>query len=250
MACITELLVCFGAALVAQQPLVRDIAFEVASIKPGQDPPGSVSGIFESKAGISAKNVYAPALYSRCIRYRGVPDRGRTKVGQRGSILYPSNHSRSDGRSRLDADAANAAVRPVQAGASPRAKSPLRIPAGARQGRTEGWRLRTRRWQCWKFEQRAHRWQGLYDGPARNEAVANAARAGFGRHGGCWQVRLETGMDAGANSAYGRRWQRLRSAEHHKGWVCWAMEERVKQLRVRLEVQSEPRRGTTLPVPA
>jgi uncharacterized protein (TIGR03435 family) len=61
---IIELLVCFGAALFAQQPPVADMAFEVASVKPSQDPSGSVSGIFESKRGISAKNV----TLRRCVR--------------------------------------------------------------------------------------------------------------------------------------------------------------------------------------
>jgi bla regulator protein blaR1 len=36
----------------------------VASVKPSQEPPGSASGIFESKAGINAKNV----TLTRCIR--------------------------------------------------------------------------------------------------------------------------------------------------------------------------------------
>jgi hypothetical protein len=37
------------------QPPPGPPAFEVASIKPSVDPPGSVVGIFESKGGISAK---------------------------------------------------------------------------------------------------------------------------------------------------------------------------------------------------
>jgi len=56
-------LVSFCATLLAQQGTVLP-AFEVASIKPSLDPPGSVSGIFESKGRISAKNV----TLRRCVR--------------------------------------------------------------------------------------------------------------------------------------------------------------------------------------
>lgn len=61
---IIGLFACFLAALFAQQPTAPHMAFEVASIKPSQDPPGSVAGIFESKAGINAKNV----TLRRCLR--------------------------------------------------------------------------------------------------------------------------------------------------------------------------------------
>jgi hypothetical protein len=56
-----SVLVC--AALFAQQA-AGPPAFEVASIKPSQDPPGSIVGIFESKGRISAKNV----TLKRCVR--------------------------------------------------------------------------------------------------------------------------------------------------------------------------------------
>jgi uncharacterized protein (TIGR03435 family) len=56
-------LVSFCATLFAQQGAVPS-AFEVASIKPSLDPPGSVVGIFESKGRISAKNV----TLKRCVR--------------------------------------------------------------------------------------------------------------------------------------------------------------------------------------
>jgi uncharacterized protein (TIGR03435 family) len=45
-------------------PSRRLAAFEVASIRPSLDPPGSVAGIFESKGRISAKNV----TLKRCVR--------------------------------------------------------------------------------------------------------------------------------------------------------------------------------------
>jgi uncharacterized protein (TIGR03435 family) len=51
------------AALFAQQSLLTP-AFEVASIKPSPDPPGSTTGIFESKGSINAKNV----TLKRCMR--------------------------------------------------------------------------------------------------------------------------------------------------------------------------------------
>ena len=50
------ILVSFCATLFAQQAASR-LSFEVASIKPSLDPPGSAAGIFESKGRISAKNV-------------------------------------------------------------------------------------------------------------------------------------------------------------------------------------------------
>jgi uncharacterized protein (TIGR03435 family) len=59
----TGVLVFFCAALFAQQSTVPQ-AFEVASIKPSPDPPGSQAGILESKGRISAKNV----TLKRCVR--------------------------------------------------------------------------------------------------------------------------------------------------------------------------------------
>lgn len=53
----------FCVALFAQQA-ADPPAFEVASIKPSPDAPGSVSGIFETKGRISAKNV----TLKRCVR--------------------------------------------------------------------------------------------------------------------------------------------------------------------------------------
>lgn len=55
--------VSFCVILFAQRP-AGPPAFEVASIKPSLDPPGSVVGIFESKSGIDAKNV----TLKRCVR--------------------------------------------------------------------------------------------------------------------------------------------------------------------------------------
>jgi len=46
------------------QLAVSPPAFEVASIKPSEDPPGSVSGIFEDTGRINAKNV----TLKRCVR--------------------------------------------------------------------------------------------------------------------------------------------------------------------------------------
>jgi uncharacterized protein (TIGR03435 family) len=60
---IGEVLVSFCATLFAQQA-AGPPAFEVASIKPSLEPPGSVVGIFESKGRISAKNV----TLKRCVR--------------------------------------------------------------------------------------------------------------------------------------------------------------------------------------
>jgi uncharacterized protein (TIGR03435 family) len=56
-------LVSFCATLFAQQA-AGPPAFEVASIKPSLEPPGSVVGIFESQGRISAKNV----TLRRCVR--------------------------------------------------------------------------------------------------------------------------------------------------------------------------------------
>lgn len=56
-------LVSFCATLFAQQGAVPP-AFEVASVKPSLDPPGSVVGISEGKGRISAKNV----TLKRCVR--------------------------------------------------------------------------------------------------------------------------------------------------------------------------------------
>src|SRR5436305_1120310 len=56
-------LVFFCVALFAQ-PAVSPSAFEVASIKRSEDPPGSVSGIFENRGRIDAKNV----TLKRCVR--------------------------------------------------------------------------------------------------------------------------------------------------------------------------------------
>lgn len=53
----------FCATLFAQQA-VSPPTFEVAAIKPSVDPPGSLSGIFESKGRINAKNV----TLKRCVR--------------------------------------------------------------------------------------------------------------------------------------------------------------------------------------
>jgi uncharacterized protein (TIGR03435 family) len=53
---ISGVLVSFCATLFAQQA-AGPPAFEVASIKPSLDPPGSAVGIFQSKGRISAKNV-------------------------------------------------------------------------------------------------------------------------------------------------------------------------------------------------
>jgi len=57
------ILVCFCSTLFAQQA-AGPPAFEVASIKPSLEPPGSLSGIFESTGRISAKNV----TLKRCMR--------------------------------------------------------------------------------------------------------------------------------------------------------------------------------------
>lgn len=57
------IVVSFCATLFAQQAS-GPLAFEVASIKPSLDPPGSVVGIFESKGRINAKNV----TLKRCMR--------------------------------------------------------------------------------------------------------------------------------------------------------------------------------------
>jgi uncharacterized protein (TIGR03435 family) len=46
------------------QLAVSPPVFEVASIKPSEDPPGSISGIFESRGRINAKNV----TLKRCVR--------------------------------------------------------------------------------------------------------------------------------------------------------------------------------------
>lgn len=56
-------LVSFCVTLFAQLA-VGPPAFEVASIKPSEDPPGSVSGIFENRGRINAKNV----TLKRCVR--------------------------------------------------------------------------------------------------------------------------------------------------------------------------------------
>ena len=56
-------LVCFCLTLSAQQA-VSPPAFDVASIKASEDPPGSVSGIFETTGRINAKNV----TLRRCVR--------------------------------------------------------------------------------------------------------------------------------------------------------------------------------------
>lgn len=53
----------FGILLSAQQA-AGPLSFEVASVKPSLDPPGSVVGIFESKGRMSAKNV----TLKRCVR--------------------------------------------------------------------------------------------------------------------------------------------------------------------------------------
>jgi uncharacterized protein (TIGR03435 family) len=53
----------FCAILFAQQAVIPP-TFEVAAIKPSADLPGSVSGIFESKGRINAKNV----TLKRCVR--------------------------------------------------------------------------------------------------------------------------------------------------------------------------------------
>src|ERR1700723_3299534 len=60
---IVGILVSFCAAVSAQQSAVPP-AFEVASIKPSPDPPGSLAGISEGKGRISAKNV----TLKRCVR--------------------------------------------------------------------------------------------------------------------------------------------------------------------------------------
>ena len=60
---IGSVLVSFCATLFAQQASAPP-AFDVASIRPSIDPPGSVSGISESKGWISAKNV----TLKRCVR--------------------------------------------------------------------------------------------------------------------------------------------------------------------------------------
>jgi len=56
------ILLCSCLALSAQQTPLP--AFEVASIKPSLDPPGSLSGIVETKGRINAKNV----TLKRCVR--------------------------------------------------------------------------------------------------------------------------------------------------------------------------------------
>ena len=60
---LSGVLASFCATLFAQQA-VSPLAFEVASIKPSEDPPGSVSGIFENRGRINAKNV----TLKRCVR--------------------------------------------------------------------------------------------------------------------------------------------------------------------------------------
>jgi uncharacterized protein (TIGR03435 family) len=60
---IVGVLLYFCAAVPAQQSAVPP-AFEVASIRPSPDPPGSPAGILESKGRISAKNV----TLKRCVR--------------------------------------------------------------------------------------------------------------------------------------------------------------------------------------
>jgi uncharacterized protein (TIGR03435 family) len=60
---ISGVLVSLCAVLFAQEAADRP-AFEVASIKPSQDPPGSAVGILESKGRLSAKNV----TLRRCVR--------------------------------------------------------------------------------------------------------------------------------------------------------------------------------------
>jgi uncharacterized protein (TIGR03435 family) len=57
------LAICFCVTVFAQQA-AGPPAFEVASIKPSLEPPGSVVAISESKGGMSAKNV----TLKRCIR--------------------------------------------------------------------------------------------------------------------------------------------------------------------------------------
>jgi uncharacterized protein (TIGR03435 family) len=56
-------LVSFCITLFAQQQ-GSPPTFEVASIKPSEDPPGSVSGIFENRGRVNAKNV----TLKRCVR--------------------------------------------------------------------------------------------------------------------------------------------------------------------------------------
>jgi len=60
---IAVILISSCAAVFAQRSPVTP-AFEAASIKPSSDPPGSVTGIFESKGAITAKNV----TLKRCVR--------------------------------------------------------------------------------------------------------------------------------------------------------------------------------------
>jgi uncharacterized protein (TIGR03435 family) len=60
---ICAVLVSFCATLFAQQA-AGPPSFEAASIKPSQDPPGSVAGIFETTGRINAKNV----TLKRCVR--------------------------------------------------------------------------------------------------------------------------------------------------------------------------------------
>jgi uncharacterized protein (TIGR03435 family) len=55
--------VCLCLTISAQQA-VNPPAFEVVSIKPSDDPPGSISGIFENTGRINAKNV----TLRRCVR--------------------------------------------------------------------------------------------------------------------------------------------------------------------------------------
>ena len=54
----------FSCATLFAQQAAGPPAFEVASIRPSLEPPGSVVGIFESKGRISAKNV----TLKRCVR--------------------------------------------------------------------------------------------------------------------------------------------------------------------------------------
>jgi hypothetical protein len=91
-------LVSFCATLFAQQA-AGPPAFEVASIKPSLEPPGSVVGIFESKGRISAKNL----TLKRCVRGAyNVPEpqnHRRAEMGRSGSLLYRSQGDRAGRRS-------------------------------------------------------------------------------------------------------------------------------------------------------
>lgn len=78
----------FCIALFAQQSTIAPPTFEVASIKPSQDAPGSPSGIAESAGGIIAKHV----TLRRCVRGAySVPEPqivGGPKWAGPGSLLY------------------------------------------------------------------------------------------------------------------------------------------------------------------